>query len=187
MIADSGSVGAISAPASFTALKVVPGGVSGGRLSMIRSVWFTRSRTAAETTAIIAAITTGFRRTISIPVNGHLSRAVPALEGASYLQKVAGPKRRQLRRSYRRSKSRICSRSSSSMSRIISAVGPLRNSSASSRHLASLCSSCCLYRLRPSLYDGRTEIRFSASGELRCWPEEAETGRCLFQLKEAAS
>lgn len=59
LIGDSGSVGAISAPASFTALKVVPGGVSGGRLSMIRFVWFTRSRTAAEITATIAAITTG--------------------------------------------------------------------------------------------------------------------------------
>jgi hypothetical protein len=92
LIGDSGSVGAISAPASFTALKVVPGGFSGGRLSMIRFVWFTRSRTAAETTATIAAITTGFRRAIPIPVNGHLSRGVPALEGSRYLQKVAGPK-----------------------------------------------------------------------------------------------
>jgi hypothetical protein len=92
LIGDSGSVGAISAPASFTALNVVPGGVSGGRLSMIRFVWFTRSRTAAEITATIAAITTGFRMTISIPVNGHLRCGVPALKVPPYLQKVAGPK-----------------------------------------------------------------------------------------------
>jgi hypothetical protein len=36
LIGDSGGVGVTSAPASFAALKVVPGGVGGGRLSMIR-------------------------------------------------------------------------------------------------------------------------------------------------------
>jgi hypothetical protein len=86
---------------------------------------------------------------------------------------------RQLRRSYRRSKARICSRSSTSMSRIISAVGPLRNSSANSRHLASLCSSCCLVSvasisLRRS--DGNKVQRIRRTTVLA---EEAETGRCL--------
>lgn len=38
LIPDSGSVGVISAPASFTALKIVPGGVCGGPQSTIRLV-----------------------------------------------------------------------------------------------------------------------------------------------------
>ena len=59
---------------------------------MIRFVWFTTIRAAAEIIATIAAITTGFRRAIPIPFNGHRSRGVPALEGSRYLQKVAGPK-----------------------------------------------------------------------------------------------
>ena len=47
---------------------------------MIRFVWFTTIRAAAEIIATIAAISAGFRRAIPIPVNGHLSRAVPAPE-----------------------------------------------------------------------------------------------------------
>jgi hypothetical protein len=70
LIGDSGSLGAISAPASFTALKVVPGGVSGGRLSMTRLVWFTTIIVTIE----IATITAGFRSTIAILINV-LSRA----------------------------------------------------------------------------------------------------------------
>ena len=73
MIGDSGWLGVISAPASFTALKVVPGGVFGGRLSIIRLVWFTTSKIAIERAAAIVAITTGFRSALSIPINVSVS------------------------------------------------------------------------------------------------------------------
>jgi len=63
----------ISAPALFTALKVVPGGVCGGRLSTIRLVWSTTSIAAIETIATMAEITAGFRRTRSILVNATVS------------------------------------------------------------------------------------------------------------------
>src|SRR5260370_16742721 len=61
LMGDSCWLGVISAPASFTALKVVPGGVFGGRLSIIRLVWFTTGKIAIERAATIVAITTGFR------------------------------------------------------------------------------------------------------------------------------
>jgi hypothetical protein len=73
LIGDSGWLGIISAPASFTALKVVPGGVFGGRLSIIRLVWFTTSKIAIERAATIVAITTGFRSALSIPINVSVS------------------------------------------------------------------------------------------------------------------
>jgi hypothetical protein len=57
-----GWVGDISARAPFTAWKVVPGGVSGARLSMMRFVWLTMMRAAADIVATTAAITTGFRK-----------------------------------------------------------------------------------------------------------------------------
>jgi hypothetical protein len=57
----------------FTALKVVPGGVGGGRLSTIRLVWSTTSIVAIETIATMTAITTGFRRTLSILDNSAVS------------------------------------------------------------------------------------------------------------------
>lgn len=79
LIGDSGAEGATVAPALFTVLKVVPGGVCGGRLSMIKLLWFTTSRVAAEAAATISATITGFRKTISIPVNGDMSLEVPAL------------------------------------------------------------------------------------------------------------
>jgi len=69
LIGDSGCVGVIFAPASFAVLKVVPGGVGGGRLSTIRLVWSTTSIMAIEMAATITAITAGFRRALSIPVN----------------------------------------------------------------------------------------------------------------------
>jgi hypothetical protein len=50
---------------------------------------------------------------------------------------------------------RICSRSSASISRIISAVAPLWNCWASSRHLASLVSISCFSRLRSINLRGR--------------------------------
>jgi hypothetical protein len=50
---------------------------------------------------------------------------------------------------------RICSRSSASISRIISAVAPLRPCWASSRHLASLVSISCFLRLRSINLRGR--------------------------------
>jgi hypothetical protein len=59
----------ISAPALLTALKVVPGGVFGARLSTIRLVWSTRSIVAIEMIATMDAITTGFRKTLSILLN----------------------------------------------------------------------------------------------------------------------
>ena len=65
LIGDSGWVGDISAPASFTARKVVPGGVSGGRLSVMRFVWLTMMRAAADIIATTAAITTGFRKLVT--------------------------------------------------------------------------------------------------------------------------
>lgn len=64
---DSGWVGVTVAPAPLTALNVVPGGVFGGRLSMIKLVWFTTSRAETETAATTTATMTGFRETISIP------------------------------------------------------------------------------------------------------------------------
>jgi hypothetical protein len=70
---DSGWLGVISAPASFTALKVVPGGVFGGRLSTIRLVWFTTSKVAIEIAATIIAITAGFRSTPCILTNVSVS------------------------------------------------------------------------------------------------------------------
>src|ERR1035437_2857889 len=73
LIGDSGWVGVIPAPASFTALKVVPGGVFSGRLSTIRLVWSTTSIVASEMVATSAAITAGFRRALSILIQ-HLSR-----------------------------------------------------------------------------------------------------------------
>jgi hypothetical protein len=69
LIGDSGWLGVTTAPASFTAWNVVPGGLCGGRLSMIRLVWSTRSKIAIETVATIAAINAGFRNARSIPVN----------------------------------------------------------------------------------------------------------------------
>lgn len=63
---DSGWVGVISAPASFTEWKVVPGGVRGGRLSMTRSVWLKTIRAAADSNATAAAIITGFWKLITI-------------------------------------------------------------------------------------------------------------------------
>lgn len=77
LIGASGGVGVTSAPASFAALKVVPGGVGGGRRSMIRLVWFTTNKMAIEATASIAAMTAGFWRTIPISVNGCRGCEVP--------------------------------------------------------------------------------------------------------------
>jgi hypothetical protein len=84
--------------------------------------------------------------------------------------------RRQLRGSHRRSKARSCSRSSSSMSRIISAVGPFRNSSANSRHLASLCSSCCLVSVASIPLRRSSGNKVQPSEELRYWPKKPKPG-----------
>jgi hypothetical protein len=69
LIGDSGWLGVITAPASFTAWNVVPGGVCGGRLSTIRLVWSTSSKIAIDMVATMAAITAGFRKVLTIPVN----------------------------------------------------------------------------------------------------------------------
>jgi hypothetical protein len=69
LIGDSGCVGVTSAPASFAALNVVPGGVGGGRRSMTKLVWFTTNRNATETAAMMVAIIAGFLRTNPITVN----------------------------------------------------------------------------------------------------------------------
>jgi hypothetical protein len=78
LIDDSGWLGVISAPALFAALKVVPGGVCGGRLSTIKLVWSTTSRVTIETAAKIAAITAGFRKTLAIVIQESDARFVPA-------------------------------------------------------------------------------------------------------------
>ena len=77
MIGDSGGVGLMVAPTPFAALNVVPGGVGGGRRSMIRFVWFTASRVTIETAATIIAMITGFRRAVSISVNSNRRGKVP--------------------------------------------------------------------------------------------------------------
>jgi hypothetical protein len=82
LIGDSGGVGVTVAPAPLAALNVVPGGVGGGRLSTIRLVWLTRSRAAIETATRNIAMITGFRRAVSMPVNGHQTDGVPELPGA---------------------------------------------------------------------------------------------------------
>jgi hypothetical protein len=69
LIGDSGWLGVTTAPASFTAWKVVPGGDCGGRRSTIRLVWSTSSKIAMDMAATIAAITAGLRKVLSIPVN----------------------------------------------------------------------------------------------------------------------
>jgi hypothetical protein len=56
---DGDWVGAICPPASFTVLKVVPGGVRGGRWSRMRSVWLMRPIVMIDRAATIAAIITG--------------------------------------------------------------------------------------------------------------------------------
>jgi hypothetical protein len=73
LIGDSGAVGVTWPPASFTALKVVPGGVIGGRLSTIRLVWSTRIIVAIEMAATITAINAGFRKALSIRTNASVS------------------------------------------------------------------------------------------------------------------
>jgi hypothetical protein len=73
LIGDSGRLGVISAPALFTALKLVPGGVCGGSLSTIKLVWSTTIMVATEIVATITAITAGFRRILFILVNASVS------------------------------------------------------------------------------------------------------------------
>ena len=85
LIGDSGWLGVITAPASFTAWNVVPGGVCGGRLSTIRLVWSTSSKIAIDMVATMAAITAGFVRDpaeVHDPVHG----AVGDLRGKLVVQ-----------------------------------------------------------------------------------------------------
>jgi len=63
LMGDSGWLGVISAPASFTALKVVPGGVVYNQVGVVYD------EVAIEMAATIVAITTGFRSAPFILVN----------------------------------------------------------------------------------------------------------------------